>query len=136
MSKATSFLVYFIIGGIIVTTIHFVGGLKCKDPSKPCPWAALAGLAAGLPIGLISLSTLQSENADNVSHSYLFVTLGLALSILTFILVKSYTKISNITAVIIAVGVWVTCFILYYFISRKFFKSWVTVKQVPATSAK
>jgi len=108
MSKATSFLVYFIIGGIIVTTIHFVGGLKCKDPSKPCPWAALA----------------------------LFVTLGLALSILTFILVKSYTKISNITAVIIAVGVWVTCFILYYFISRKFFKSWVTAKQVPATSKK
>lgn len=112
MSILKELFIPFVIGGSVITTVKFM--------STRLDIPALAAIFGGLPIGLVSIYFISSENSIGYAHNYFYVTLILSISIIFFYLLRIHTKMDKNFALSIALLTWATLvFGRYLLISQK-----------------
>lgn len=80
-------LITFIVGGFLLTMVQFIA-VTMKNP-------ALAAAAGGIPIGLLSMYMIESEDSREYAKNYLFITIILLCSVIIFYIVQTNVQVWN-----------------------------------------
>ena len=110
MSELKGLIIPFLLGGATIAGVKYMAA-HLNNP-------ALAAILGGLPVGLLSIYVITSQNSVEYAHNYFYVTLILATAILSFYIIHIHTKLDKNIVLLISIVIWAVLVITRYLYAK------------------